>query len=219
MTGGRPPDVELVIFDCDGVLVDSEIVSVRVMGRVLAELGWQLTADEIVERFVGGSKQHFDAQVFEYLGRSLPDGWADPYSSWYEEAFERELCAVSGVEQAIDSVRVATCVASNSSHRRVRASLQITGLIDRFDGRIFSAQDVEHPKPAPDVYLHAARAMGVPVERCVVVEDSRYGVQAARMAGMRVLGYAGGLTPAAWLEGESTTVFTSMDELPELIHP
>ncbi|HWU58273.1 MAG TPA: HAD family hydrolase [Microbacteriaceae bacterium] len=215
--GPTAADVELVIFDCDGVLVDSEVVSVRVMGRVLAELGWQLTAEEIVERFVGGSKQHFDAQVFEYLGRSLPDGWADPYSAWYEEAFKRELRAVSGVEQAIDSLQVATCVASNSSHSRVRASLEIAGLIDRFDGRIFSAQDVAHPKPAPDVYLHAAREMGVPVERCVVVEDSRYGAQAARAAGMRVLGYAGGLTPAAWLEGERTTVFMSMDQLPGLV--
>lgn len=209
--------VELVIFDCDGVLVDSETVSVVVVQRILNDLGWALTIDEIVERFVGGSKQEFDAQVEEYLGRPLVPGWDQPYAAWYQDAFQRDLRAVQGIAAAIDQLTVPCCVASNSSHARVRFSLELTGLIERFEGRIFSAQDVTRPKPAPDLFLLAAERLGVSPSRCVVVEDSRYGVQAARAAGMTVLGYAGGLTPASWLEGEQTTVFRSMDQLGSLI--
>jgi HAD superfamily hydrolase (TIGR01509 family) len=210
---------ELVIFDCDGVLVDSERVSVGVVQRVLADVGWSLTIDEIIERFVGGSKEHFDAQVEHQLGRPLLPGWDESYRPWYHAAFERELQAVPGIALALDRLTLPWCVASNSTHAQVRSSLGQVGLLDRFDGRIFSAQDVARGKPAPDVYLLAARTMGVPAERCVVVEDSRYGVQAARAAGMRVLGFAGGLTPAHWLAGEGATVFTSMEELSDLVEP
>ena len=210
-------DVELVIFDCDGVLVDSERVSVGVVQRVLEDLGWSLSIEEIIERFVGGSKEHFDAQVATQLGRPLPPGWDEPYAAWYRTAFEQELEAVPGISAAIARLTVPSCVASNSSHEHVRKSLRMVGLLQHFDGRIFSAADVARGKPAPDVYLLAAETMGVPPSQCVVVEDSRFGVQAARAAGMRVLGYAGGLTPAEWLEGERTDVFTSMDELHSLL--
>ncbi|MEO7146330.1 MAG: HAD family hydrolase [Terrimesophilobacter sp.] len=209
--------VDLVIFDCDGVLVDSEVVAVTVIQRVLADVGWEISIDEVVERFVGGSKEHFHDQVEGHLGRSFAPGWTDKYSPWYQEAFRRELRAVEGIERAIDALSVPSCVASNSSYERVRSSLELTGLLERFEGRIFSAQDVENPKPAPDIYLAAAERMGAQPARCVVVEDSKFGVQAARAAGMRVLGYAGGLTPAAWLEGDRTTTFTSMDELVALV--
>ena len=209
--------VDLVIFDCDGVLVDSEVVAVTVMQRILADVGWAITIDEIVERFVGGSKDNFTAQVSEYLKRPLAPDWSAQYSPWYDEAFQRDLRPVAGIEKAIDALNIPSCVASNSSHKRVRSSLSLTGLLDRFEGRIFSAQDVEHAKPAPDIYLAAAQRMDVAPDRCVVVEDSKFGVQAARAAGMSVLGYAGGLTPASWLEGERTTIFTSMDDLVELI--
>ena len=208
---------DLVIFDCDGVLVDSEVVAVGVIQRVLVDVGWALSIDEIVERFVGGSKENFNAQVSEYLGQPLAPEWNAKYTPWYDEAFQRDLRAVTGVENAIDALRIPSCVASNSSYQRVRSSLELTGLLDRFEGRIFSAQDVGHPKPAPDVYLSAAQRMGVTPARCVVVEDSKYGVQAARAAEMSVLGYAGGLTPASWLEGDRTTIFTSMDDLVSLI--
>ena len=210
-------DAELVIFDCDGVLVDSERVSVGVVQRVLEDLGWSLSLEEIIERFVGGSKEHFDEQVATQLGRPLLPGWDQPYAAWYQTAFEQELEAVPGIGSALDGLTLPWCVASNSSHQHVRSALALVGLLHRFDGRIFSAEDVPRGKPSPDVYLLAAETMGVPPSRCVVVEDSRYGVQAARAAGMRVLGYAGGLTPAHWLEGERTTVFTSMDELGSLI--
>lgn len=209
--------IDLVIFDCDGVLVDSETLSVEIDRRVLADLGWPLTADDILHRFVGRTSEHFRAEVEAHLGRPLSDDWEAPYQHWYDEAFERELEAVAGVEAAIDAIGVLTCVASNGPHQKIRTTLGLTGLLSRFEGRIFSADDVANGKPAPDLFLHAAAMLGVSPSRSIVVEDSRFGVAAARAAGMRVLGYAGGLTPAEWLEGEDTTVFTDMDALPGLL--
>lgn len=208
--------VQLVIFDCDGVLVDSERLSVDVDRRVLAELGWHLSADEIVHRFVGRSNAHFRAEVEAHLGWALPDDWETPYEHWYIDAFERDLEAVPGVEAALDDIAMPTCVASSGSHAKIRTTLGLTGLLPRFAGRIFSADDVANGKPAPDLFLHAASSMGVAPADCVVVEDSRFGVKAARAAGMRVLGYAGGLTPADWLT-EASRVFTDMAELPSLL--
>jgi beta-phosphoglucomutase-like phosphatase (HAD superfamily) len=114
-------------------------------------------------------------------------------------------------------IKLPTCVASSGSHDKMRHTLGRTGLYQRFEGRIFSAAEVAHGKPAPDLFLHAARQMGVEPARCVVVEDSQYGVQAARAAGMRAFGYSGGLTPAQWLEGHDTVVFEDMRKLPELL--
>lgn len=209
--------IELVIFDCDGVLVDSEKLSVEVDRRVLATLGWNLTDEEIVHRFVGRSAGHFRAEVEAHLGKSLPDDWEDPFQHLYIEAFERELEAVDGVQSALDAIPVATCVASSGPHEKIRRTLGLTGLLSRFDGRIFSADDVITGKPAPDLFLHAAARMGVAPSRCVVVEDSRFGIEAARAAGMRSYGYAGGLTPQEWLVGENTEVFTDMADLPGLL--
>lgn len=210
--------IDLVIFDCDGVLVDSERLSIEVDRRVLADLGWPLSHEQILHRFVGRSSAHFRAEVEAHLGRPLPDDWEAPYQPWYVDAFERDLTAVPGVEAALDEIPVMTCVASSGTHAKIRRTLGLTGLLPRFAGRIFSAEDVQNGKPDPDLFLHAAEHLGVAPERCAVVEDSRYGVQAAHAAGMRVYGYAGGLTPAGWLEREGATVFTDMLELPGLLH-
>lgn len=208
---------ELVIFDCDGVLVDSERLAVRVEAVVLAELGWPLTESEIVERFMGRSSRDMTTAIEKHLGRPLPDGCEERLQDLYHQAFEAELTAVEGVVDALDLIARPTCVASSSSHSRLRHTLALTGLYQRFEGRIYSATEVEHGKPAPDLFLHAARRMGVDPSRCVVVEDSRYGVQAARAAGMRAFGYSGGLTPAHWLEGPGTVVFDDMRKLPALL--
>ena len=210
---------ELVIFDCDGVLVDSERIAVRVDAAVLAELGWPLSEAEIIERFVGRSEEHFVREIEAYLGRPLPRHWGDAYQHLYVQAFERDLRAVDGVVDALDRITAATCVASSGSHERTRRSLRLTNLHERFEGRIFSATDVANGKPAPDLFLHAAARLGVPPARCVVVEDSRYGVEAARAAGMAAFAYAGGVTPAHWLEGPGTVVFSDMRELPGLLVP
>jgi HAD superfamily hydrolase (TIGR01509 family) len=210
-------DIDLVIFDCDGVLVDSEVIAVEIDKRVLAEFGWHLSIDEIIDRFLGKSSASFAAQVEEHLGHPLPAEWEATYDRWYFEAFEKELQPVAGIADALDRIDTATCVASSGSHSKLRMTLGHTGLLPRFDGRIYSASEVANGKPAPDLFLHAAEQMGYPPERCVVVEDSKYGVRAARSAGMRAFGYAGGLTPAPWLADEGATVFTDMDQLPALL--
>ncbi len=208
---------ELVVFDCDGVLVDSEVISIRVDQRVLADLGWELELDEIVERFVGKSEAHFIAAVEQKLGVRLDEGWDRDYGLWYREAFERDLEAVDGVEEALDGLPLPHCVASSGSHDKMRRTLGKTGLLRRFQGRIFSATEVANGKPAPDLFLHAAESLNTAPERCAVVEDSAYGVQAARAAGMHVFAYAGGVTPAGRLAGPGPTVFSDMRLLPELI--
>ena len=214
---GAPEPFELVVFDCDGVLVDSERISVRVDQRVLADLGWELGLEEIVQRFVGRSEADFIAAVELQLGIELAQGWDRSYEPWYRKAFERELTAVDGVEEALDRLELPHCVASSGSHAKMRRTLGQTGLLHRFSGRIFSAEEVRRGKPAPDLFLHAARTLGTEPGRCAVIEDSAYGVQAARAAGMHAFAYAGGVTPAERLAGPGTTVFHDMRELPDLI--
>lgn len=213
---GATGPIDLVIFDCDGVLVDSERLSIEVDRRVLADLGWELSSDEIVHRFVGRSAAYFRSEIESFLGSPLRDDWEATYQPWYVAAFA-ELIAVDGVEHALDEIVTATCVASSGTHAKIRRTLGMTGLLPRFEGRIFSVEDVVVGKPAPDLFLHAADRLGVHPEHCAVVEDSRFGVRAARAAGMRVYGYAGGLTPAEWLEQEGAVVFADMRDLPDLL--
>ena len=208
---------ELVVFDCDGVLVDSEVIAVRVDQRVLADLGWELELEEIVDRFVGRSEADFTAALEAQLGRELGEGWDRKYEPWYRSAFERELSPVDGVVEALDGLRLPHCVASSGSHAKMQRTLGQTGLLHRFEGRIFSATEVARGKPAPDLFLHAAGMLGTTPGRCAVVEDSVHGVEAARSAGMHVFAYAGGVTPAERLAGPGTTVFSDMRDLPALI--
>jgi len=208
---------ELVIFDCDGVLIDSERIAVRVDAEILGELGWRLTEAEIIERFMGRSDAYMQGEIEAAIGRPLGPDWSAEVRPRYRRAMEAELAAVDGVAEALDRIPTPTCVASSSTHEHLQFALGLTGLLDRFDGRIFSATEVANGKPAPDLFLHAAATLGVAPDRCAVVEDSRYGVEAARAAGMRAFGYAGGLTPAERLAGPATTVFDHMHELPELL--
>lgn len=207
----------LVLFDCDGVLVDSERLSITIDQQVLAELGWDLTLDEIVQRFVGRSQAEYEHEVEQHLGRPLPDGWEEEHAWRYREAFVTSLRPVPGIESALDEITWTTCVASSGTHERMRFTLGLTGLWDRFAGRIFSATEVDRGKPAPDLFLHAAAALGWDPSRCVVVEDSVHGVTAARRAGMAVVGYAGGVTPRERLEAPGVIVIDDMHELPTAI--
>jgi len=206
-----------VIFDCDGVLVDTERLAVKVDVLVLRELGWSLTEAEVIERFVGRSDRDARAAIEAHLGRKLPAGWAEAVEHRYREAFATALTTVEGVSEALDRITLPTCIASSGTHDHMRYTLGLTGLYDRFAGRIFSAEDVANGKPAPDLFLYAAERMATAPGGCVVVEDSRFGVQAARAAGMRVLAFAGGLTPVELLDGPDTVVFDDMRELPTLL--
>lgn len=197
-----PGTGRLVVFDCDGVLVDSERLAVEIDVLAVRSLGWDITADEVVELFVGKSDADMRAMLEERTGRPLSPEWDAAWETEYRRVLDELLEPVPGAPDAVRAVAeagFATCVASSGSHEKMSRTLAKTGLWDCFAGRIFSATEVEHGKPAPDLFRHAASRMGFPPERCVVVEDSRYGVQAAQAAGMRVVGYAGGVTPAAAL--------------------
>ncbi len=209
--------LSLVIFDCDGVLVDTERIAVRIDVAVLAQLGWPMSEAEVVERFMGRSDEEMTVEIEKHLGRKLPATWEEPFRHLYRQAFAAELEPVPGVLEALDAIAVPTCVASSGTHEKMRFTLGLTGLYERFAGRIFSASEVARGKPAPDLFLHAARRMGVAPARCAVVEDSRYGVEAARAAGMRAFGYAGGLAPKGSLAGPHTIVFDDMRDLPRLL--
>ena len=210
---------ELVIFDCDGVLVDSERLAVRVESEFLTELGWPLSEADIVERFMGRTDQYMNEAIEAELGNRLPGDWKDQFHRRYRAAYAAELVPVAGVLDALDQIEATTptCVASSGSHDKLRFTLGHTGLYRRFEGRIFSGYEVANGKPAPDLFLHAAATMGADPARCAVVEDTRWGVLAARAAGMRAFGYAGGLTPPEHLEGDATQVFEDMRELPRLL--
>jgi HAD superfamily hydrolase (TIGR01509 family) len=214
--GGADGD-RLVIFDCDGVLVDSERLSIEVDRQVLAELGWHLSTDEIIERFVGRSHDYFLAQVAAYLGGPVPEGWDDECEARYRKAYREHLKPVPGIVEALDQITSPTCVASSGSHDKMRVTLGVTGLWDRFAGRIYSASDVARGKPAPDLFLHAAAQQGWPPSRCIVVEDSPFGVQAALAAGMGVVGYAGGVNSEERLAAPGVTVIADMRDLPDAL--
>ena len=206
---------DLVIFDCDGVLVDSERLAVRTEAEILSGLGWPLTESDIVERFVGRSAGHMHREIERHLGRDID--WESEFEPRYREVFERELAAVPGVIEALEEITTPVCVASSGSHVKMQFTLGRTGLLDRFEGRIFSADDVANGKPAPDVFLLAAERMGAKPERCAVVEDSVSGVTAGLAAGMAVFAFAGGVTRAELLAIGDAVVFEDMRDLPAFL--
>ena len=208
-------EFDLVIFDCDGVLVDSERLAVRTEAEILASLGWPLTEAEIVERFVGRSAAHMQQEIEQQLGRRID--WGAEFEPRYREVFERELVPVPGIVDALDEIATPMCVASSGRHDKMRFTLGKTGLFDRFDGRIFSVDQVEHGKPAPDVFLFAAAQMGTTPDRCAVVEDSVSGVIAALAAKMSAFAFSGGVTSGEALSVEGAVVFDYMLKLPDLL--
>ncbi len=209
-----------MIFDCDGVLVDSEQISTRVGVSVLAELGWHLTEDEFAETFVGCSAEHFHREVEHGLGRPLQPGWETAYSARYREAYEAELTVVPGIPEllrVLHQAGVLTGVASNSGREHLRHVLGLTGLLPLVGDRLFSAEEVARGKPAPDLFLHAARSMGVAPASALVVEDSRFGVAAAVAAGMRCVAYVGSAAEPDWVAELGATSARSMADVGALV--
>jgi HAD superfamily hydrolase (TIGR01509 family) len=209
--------IELVIFDCDGVLVDSEPISVQVDMLVLERVGMQMSRADVIDRFVGRSKTVMLGAIEQHLGEPLSPTLEREIDQLYAEAFDRELTAVDGVHEALAGISLPTCVASSSEPHSLRHKLELVGLYEQFAGRIFSATEVEHGKPAPDLFLYAAERMGVPPEACLVVEDSQYGVQAAHAARMEVLAYDSRLVDPRLLDGKRTVLFSDMRDLPRLV--
>ncbi len=186
------PPPTLVIFDCDGVLVDSEPIAARVLAECVGELGLALTAEDCIARFTGISMASVMAALALDLGRPLPADFAARVRARDFAAFADQLKAIDGVEALLAAVAAPVCVASSGAPAKFRFSLGLTGLLARFEPHLFSAEMVARGKPAPDLFLFAAQAMGVPAAACVVVEDAVAGITAARAAGMRALGFTGG---------------------------
>jgi HAD superfamily hydrolase (TIGR01509 family) len=207
---------DLVIFDNDGVLVDSEWHANGILADLLCEAGLPSTREGCIAEYMGSSMGRVREIAERRLGRALPADLEDRYHDRLFEAFRTRLTAVPGVTEALGDIDTPTCVASSGTHERIRLALTTTGLLPRFDGRIFSAQDVAHGKPAPDLFLHAAATLGIRPHRCAVVEDSPLGVEAANRAGMTAFGFAR-MTPANRLRDAGGGVFSSMDQLPRLL--
>jgi HAD superfamily hydrolase (TIGR01509 family) len=211
--------VELVIFDCDGVLVDSEPIANRVLAGQLRNVGVSIPESEVMRRFVGKTRNQCLALAVEIRGRELPERFGADWDAALFEALRKEVRPMPGVPGVLRALAIPHCVASNGMPDRVRVTLASAGLLPHFEGRIFTSADVANPKPAPDLFLHAAASMKAAPAKCVVIEDTPTGVKAGRAAGMRVLGYIGGSTSdAATLEREgAAAVFDDMDRLPALL--
>ncbi|MBB4661475.1 HAD-IA family hydrolase [Conexibacter arvalis] len=210
-----------VIFDCDGVLVDSEPIANAILAEELTRIGAPTTTEESVRDYMGRSWGHMVEVVTERLGAPPPATLAEAYRERLFAAYAaREVPPVPGIAAALDDLDargIPYCVASSGDHERIRNGLATAGLGDRFDdARIFSADDVGRGKPWPDLFLHAAARMGFDPRRTTVVEDSPAGVQAGRAAGMTVLGYSA-RTPASLLEEAGARTFEEMNALVSLL--
>jgi HAD superfamily hydrolase (TIGR01509 family) len=218
----KPESPALLVFDCDGVLVDSETVACRVDAELFAEIGIPVGVDEIRDRFVGSSSGQMCETLAREHGVAVTEAFRRRLLDTVLARFETELTAIPGVADALARLPFPRCVASSSEPRRIRRSLELTGLLAAFDPHLFSARMVARGKPAPDVFLLAAERMGVAPARCVAIEDSVAGVTAARAAGMTVLGFVGGghcgpALPARLRSAGAAQVFDDMRALPDLV--
>jgi HAD superfamily hydrolase (TIGR01509 family) len=215
-------NIDLIVFDCDGVLVDSEIISCRAHAEILTRHGYPITSEQVFDRFLGRSTRQARIEIESELGRRLPDHFHGDLQDELFRSFQETLEPVPHVAEALDAISQAVCVASSGSQERMRVSLGRTGLYDRFAPNIFSASQVPRGKPAPDLFLFAAAHMQIPPECCLVVEDSLPGIAGAVAAGMTVLGFHGG---SHCQPGYGDTlrvagahqIFDDMRQLPDLI--
>ncbi len=215
----NPPlaPIELVIFDCDGVLVDSERVTNRVFGQMMTELGLTLTPQFMEEHFFGRAASDCVQLAQEVLGAELPPDFAEHYGQRSRTALANEVTLMPHVPAMLDALALPCAIASNGLAAKMHITLGKTGLLERFAGRWFSVEDVVRGKPAPDIYLHAARALGASPARCVVVEDSPTGVRAGVAAGMTVLGYAERTPAPQLIHAGAKLTLADLRELPDLL--
>jgi HAD superfamily hydrolase (TIGR01509 family) len=213
---------DLVIFDCDGVLVDSEVISCRAHSEMLTRHGYPITADQVLDRFLGVSDREARLMIEAELGRSLPGDFEAQVKQATLQFYADDLRAISHVGEAITAIGLPKCVASSGTPEKIRHGLTCAGLYDQLVPHIFSASQVERGKPAPDLFLFAAKQMATLAERCVVIEDSVPGITGALAAGMTVFGFHGG---SHCRPGHADTLraagaiftFDDMRQLPDLI--
>ena len=209
-------NLPLIIFDCDGILVDSEPIANHVLTSLLNEIGLEIGYEQALELFLGKSWNTNLSTITKMLGTEPPKNFLQIYTSRMTKEFHRNLKPVEGIEKALTKINYNYCVASSGSHQKIETTLGITGLSKRFNNRIFSADDVSHGKPSPDLFLYACNFMNSTPEKCIVVEDALPGVMAAISAGMQVVGY----TPTSdiWdLASHGAITFNDMRQLPNLL--
>ena len=207
----------LVIFDCDGVLVDSELITNRVFAQMLNELGIAISLEDMFERFVGRSMPQCLEIVAKLLGRPAPQHFVEEYQTRSATALKAELKAVPDIETVLAAMRTPYCVASSGTHEKMQTTLGITGLLPHFRGKMYSVTEVAQSKPFPDVFLYAARRQGVMPADCAVIEDTPTGVRAGVAAGMTVFGYCGHTPKQRLIEAGAHHTFERMRDLPGLI--
>ena len=219
------PRFDAVLFDCDGVLVDSEPITNGVLRDMLQERGWTMTREECMRLFVGKAVKDEAALIEARTGQPVTDDWLATFRARRNAGLERDLVAIRNADVAVQALHARLdgriACASGADLFKVKLQLQKVGMLHWFEGRIFSGHDLPRSKPFPDVYLAAAAAVGVPPQRCVVVEDTITGVTAGVAAGATVFGYsppeAGHDAPQALRNAGAVVVFTDMAQLPDLI--
>lgn len=204
---------ELVIFDCDGVLVDSETITNAVIISMLKPYGIVLNRSGYIQRYVGMTLEACTRKINDEFNVVLPDDFISIYHQRSLKALELNLVEIDGVRSLIEGLKIPFCVASNSHETKVKMMLEKTGLIKYFTGKIYSASQVANPKPAPDVYLMAATKNGIAPENCLVIEDTPTGVTAGKAAGMIVLGYVGLFDAEILIKAGADQTFSHMDQI------
>jgi HAD superfamily hydrolase (TIGR01509 family) len=208
---------ELIIFDLDGVLVDSESVVNRILHDMLNELGINISPKETVDKFTGLALATCLTDIEKQFGK-LPADFAKQYDNKVIDTLRTDLRPIDGIFATLENITRPICVASGSSHPRIKLSLEITGLLSKFGNNIFSIDDVARGKPAPDLFLHAAKQMGHAPQHCAVIEDSVPGVQAGKAAGMAVFAYTGSQSSDTLAKAGADHVFNNMLHLSDLLN-
>lgn len=215
--------IDLIIFDCDGVLVDSEPLAMQVLIAAIGAQGPAITPTMAYRDYLGRSLSSISASLLDSHGMPLGQAALTSMRNDLYALYRRELRASPGLPEILGQLKIPFCVASSSQPERIRISLELTGMLDAFEPNIFSATMVQNGKPAPDLFLHAARSMGVAPANCLVIEDSPAGITAARTAGMAVFGYLGGshIVPAGLADTIAALrpdrIFNDMHTLPDLV--
>ncbi|MFS4456146.1 HAD-IA family hydrolase [Maribacter sp. 2304DJ31-5] len=205
-----------IIFDCDGVLVDSEIITSKVLVSMAKELNLSITLDYAIKNFMGKSLNHIMAYIEECLDCPLPTDFETEYRKRTYDRFKKELRPIDGILQLIEKIEVPFCVASSGPLKKIKTNLTITNMANRFVGRMFSCYEINSWKPEPDIFLHAAKEMGFQPKECAVIEDSLVGVQAALAGGFDVFMYSKSDSDNS-IDHNKVTVFKHMGELSELL--
>jgi len=206
-----------IIFDCDGTLVDSEAITNQVIAQMAGEIGVEMTGDEASATFGGKTLDGVVYKMKELSGKDLPDDWLPRLVQMVNDSWDSKLKPVEGIEELLNKIEIPICVASNGEPTHVRHSLRLTKLYDFFGDNIFTASEVDLPKPAPDIFLYAAKKMGFSPEECVIIEDSVTGVKAAVNAKIKVYGIINNLFSSNDLEKAGAIPFKKMKNLPQLL--